>query len=716
MRVIIAEKLNQAGDYQEALGGGKRANGYYETQEAYVTWVWGHARRLKEPRDNDPPPAWTDRTAWPVIEPPVYLDSDDKKNREQIKVIEMLLKRREVTELVMATDPDREGDLIWYELHIHLAEKGLLRGKKLLRFSCGDPNIAPIREAFKRLLPLEGFMPRALSGMARSVNDMRWGTSLTVCATVDMRPAELREGVWKTGRVKAPAIYILEKREQERESFRKTTFYTLLVEVKTPIGTITLSYAPQEEHRILDKAVAVDLAARLRGLPGRLSVTAQERKVAPPKLPTKTKLLVAAAKATGMSASRIEQAAQANYEKHKVQTYLRASCPYISSADVENLAEIVAHLERYPELTDAARMVAREPVVRRGTVVNDREVAAASHTAIIPTKTPWDRPADRVALSEDEDAVYLFVAKRYLSVFMPDGIDRRTVVRMETGLQDRGRPVVLQTSGTVLVKPGWRSLWGRNVEVEDDDEGQANDAGTLPPVSDGMDATIAGAQLCTGETKIPPRYTFLGWQNAMQEVWRLVDDPAQRKRLQACKGIGTESSRKSLADELIKSGMVETAGRGNDPEVFPSPFGRLFCAGMFARYPDILSPSRTAMAEQELDQIAASRDERSARVAMDHYLEREALLLKKAVDAVRNGGPLPLPTGFQMPSTANAGGRAGPTGGAGSRNGRRPGSSTKSGGAPEKPSGSSRRQQRGSTGSPPAYGRGRTSRASRLEN
>lgn len=672
MRLIIAEKRDQAQKYAQVLGLSRQGRNSFDLVNGdVVTWVWGHAFRLAEPRDHKTPPDWQDRAAWPFIEKPRFMLSEDQKNRDQVKAIHQLVKR--ASEVVWATDPDREGDLIWYAIYQDLMAARVARNIKHLRFLGGnDLNVGPIKTAFGRLEPLDSHMSRAIAGLARAVNDLRWGTSLTVGASVDLRPSDLK-GVWKTGRVKAPALWLLEARERELEAFVERYYFEVEAEVQTDEGVLVMRFAPGEDERIHDRAVAELIVREITGRAGVLAVDQRRSERQPPKLLTKTGLLVGAGRACKLSGESVEAAGQANYQAHQVQTYLRSSCPYISSADSENVREIASHLATIPELAPAAKLVAANPVIRRGHIVSDREVQAASHTAIIPTLTP----ADRGRMSDVEWLVYLFVAKRYLAAMMPAGIDFVTSVGLTLAVGGYDRPVGLRVRGTVVVEPGWRQLLGGEPggDGSDDDE----EGGALPPVKDGAACRVLGARVLSKKTRPPPRFTKLSWQDGMQNIDRLVDDPIAKRRLQASKGLGTESSRQAMALELIATGMVELLGKGHDPQLRVTPVGRLMMSGMETRYPNVLSPLRTANAEIELQRIAAARDVSSAQRLADAWLSREVEELTAAMAALRQGGPLSLPSGVTASSV-----RAPATGsrkGSGSRRGGK-GGSTGSGRVP----------------------------------
>lgn len=639
MRLIVAEKKDQAQKYAQVLGLSRQGRNWFDLVNGdIVTWVWGHAFRLVEPRDHKSPPNWQDRAAWPFIEKPRFVLSEDQKNRDQVKAIHQLVKRAK--EVVWATDPDREGDLIWYTIYQDLVAARMARTIRHLRFLGGnDLNAGPIKAAFGRLEPLDGHMSKAMAGLARAVNDLRWGTSLTVGASVDLRPVDLK-GVWKTGRVKAPALWLLEARERELEAFVERTYFEIEAEVQTDQGVLLMRFAPDEDERIHDRATADLIVREITGRTGVLAVDQRRSERQPPKLLTKTGLLVGAGRACKLSGESVEEAGQANYQIHQVQTYLRSSCPYISSADAENVREIASHLAAIPELAPAAKLVAANPVIRRGHIVSDREVQAASHTAIIPTLTP----AERGRMSDVEWLVYLFVAKRYLAAMMPAGIDFVTSVGLTLAVGGYDRPVGLRIRGTVVVEPGWRQLLGGDGS-DDDEEG-----GALPPVKDGAAGRILGARVLSKKTRPPARFTKLSWQDGMQNIDRLVDDPIAKRRLQASKGLGTESSRQAMALELIATGMVELLGKGHDPQLRVTPVGRLMMSGMETRYPNVLSPLRTANAEIELQRIAEARDVSSAQRLADAWLSREVEELTEAMAALRRGGPLSLPAGLTAPS------------------------------------------------------------------
>ena len=205
-RCIIAEKKTQAIGYQRALGGRGGGDGYLNGSNGdRIVWCWVHLFREQEPRDKGITD-WRDDEVWPYLdERPKLVAIAEKKVAAQIRALRDAMKRSD--EIVVATDPDREGETIGWNA---LLETGGAR-KSIMRMLCGEQNEGPIKKAFEALQPGARFYARHCAGRARSIVDLNWGINSTVASTVFLRPGHLGKGVWNNGRVKGPTLWLVDR-------------------------------------------------------------------------------------------------------------------------------------------------------------------------------------------------------------------------------------------------------------------------------------------------------------------------------------------------------------------------------------------------------------------------------------------------------------------------------------------------------------------------
>lgn len=637
---ILAEKKIQAEQYAAALGGGAMRDGYIEVARsplgrAVIIWGWGHVDRLEEPRDEGEEFRDWRSKVWPHINArPRVLPSDDPKCKRQITAAKKLLPQCAM--VIGASDPDREGETIWR----HFLELTGARPRAVKRMICAESNPGPQRAAFLALKDPDQYYGRFVAGRARSVIDLWEGTNHTVACSVFLRPGDLGKGYWPMGRVKGAVLGILHRRHVEIRDFREVAYFEILAEVRVRAGTVTLRHAPSAEERLTDRAAALALAEAARGIAEPLTVEQKPVETAPPKLFSKTSFLTRAGALWGWSGDKSAEILQGLYQDKGLITYPRAELTVVASSDVEKAPRVMEQLRGLGEPFRSAidRLDGRLTV--RRSVVNDREVAEASHTAIIPT----DVPADGLHLTEDEAKAYRLIAQRYVAAFMPSAQGLRTTVSM-VPRSGPCRDRLFRAAGTVETEPGWRVLFGA-------DDGEAEEGGEtdrLTPVADGETGTVSAARLEDKRTRPPVPYTETSILEAMLEVHRLVppDKEHLREILKSSKGVGTPATRETVIKELIASQLVERGrarGKGTPP-IDLSGQGIMLVEALLPIVPELVQPETTALLEMDLDRIERARDSRGADRLAEQVLEDARERILRQFEAIRANGRPPEPSG-----------------------------------------------------------------------
>lgn len=612
MKLYLCEKPSQAGDIATVLGGRQRREGYYDTADGRVTWCFGHLLEQAAPEDYNP--EWK---SWNLdllpIRPPTWRVQGRKEAGAQLKVIQQLLKG--TSELVIATDADREGEMIAREVLEHFGFRGPIQR---LWLSALDPE--SVKRALSKLKPGRETEPLYRAALARSRADWLVGLNLTRAATVVLGNGS---GVLSVGRVQTPTLALVVRRDEAIENFKPRDYYELVADVAAGEHRLTLRHAPPEDDRLYDRAAAEALAQRAQGARGPLKVISERKHQAPPKLFSLLTLQAVANKKWGWSADKTLDVAQALYETHKATTYPRSDCPHLPNEQEADVPVILAHLAGVPELAPLATVAT--PVIRKS-VFDSKKITA--HHAIVPTTAPapWDK------MGEDERVLYLLIARHYLAALYPDHEYQETRVALDANA------VPFKATGRVPLVAGWKTVFGADVDDADDDKEKETPA-TLPPVRDGDAAHATHVVVDAKRTTPPARYTEGTLLKDMAAIAKYVDDPALKARLKESSGIGTEATRASILEILKKRGFLVPKGK----TILSSETGR----ALIHRLPAALAdPGETALWEDRLEAIVAGQESvEGFLTGIDAKVAAQLVELKNA-----GSSPLAAPATHACPS------------------------------------------------------------------
>ena len=154
------------------------------------------------------------------------------------------------------------------------------------------------------------------------------------------------------------------------------------------------------------------------------------------------------------------------------------------------------------------------------------------HHAIIPTRS--EHALDK--MSDDERRVYDLVAKRFLAIFHPDAVFERT--RVETTVDEH----IFRTSGRLLIQPGWRGVYGEEIQSRNGAEDDTGGEQMLPELRDGESVTTLSVEALRKETQPPRRYTEASLLGAMEAAGKEITDDEMREAMKES-GIGTPATR-----------------------------------------------------------------------------------------------------------------------------------------------------------------------------
>ncbi len=229
MKLYLCEKPSQAGDIAAVLGGKQRRDGYFDTTDGCVTWCFGHLLEQAAPEDYHP--AWK---SWHLdslpIRPEVWKVKARPDTGAQLKVIKQLLKA--TMALVIATDADREGELIAREVIDFFRFRGPIQR---LWLSALDPE--SVKRALRKLKPGHETEPLYRAALARSRADWLVGLNLTRAASVALGNGA---GVLSVGRVQTPTLALVVRRDELIEHFTPHDYYELAADIAAGAHRLTL--------------------------------------------------------------------------------------------------------------------------------------------------------------------------------------------------------------------------------------------------------------------------------------------------------------------------------------------------------------------------------------------------------------------------------------------------------------------------------------------
>ncbi|WP_192073419.1 DNA topoisomerase III (plasmid) [Pantoea agglomerans] len=586
MQLYLCEKPSQAKDIARVLGVSQRGQGYISGENVTVTWAVGHLLETATPE------AYGEQFGrpWranvlPVI-PETWQMVVKKETADQFAVIKKLLKK--AREVVIATDADREGEVIARELMTYCGYRGAIRRLWLSALDEGS-----IRQALQNMLPGEKTEKLYQAGVGRSQADWLIGMNLTRLYTLKAGEAGHAE-MFSVGRVQTPTLAIVVNRDNEIANFTPKPWWQVRAQLEKDGVTFHAEWVGaeqycDEEKRCINQPIA-NAVLQLCQKTGSATVLTAEKKrektPAPLCFDLGTLQQVCSRK-WGMGASQVLTIAQALYETHKATTYPRTDCGYLPLSMRDEVADVLrAVLASDPSVGPALSGLDKSFMSR---VWNDKKITA--HHAIIPTRQAFDL----ARLSSDELKVYQLIRQHYLAQFMPLQESDVTGATFNLGNQ------LFRTRGRVTVVPGWKALFS-GLQDDDEAEGEEDAPASLPPLDKGDVCRVKGGTVKDNVTKAPAPMTEGTLIAAMKNAASLVSDPQLKKVLRENAGLGTEATRSGVLETLFKRRYLEKKGK----HIHSTQMARELIAAL----PETLtSPGMTALWEQALDDIAQGKSD-----------------------------------------------------------------------------------------------------------
>ncbi|MDZ5605990.1 DNA topoisomerase III [Bacillus pseudomycoides] len=569
--VVIAEKPSVARDIARVLQCDKKGNGYLEGNKYIVTWALGHLVTLADPESYD-----VKYKKWNLEDLPMLPDrlklTVIKQTGKQFNAVKSQLIRKDVNEIIVATDAGREGELVarWIIDKVRI-------NKPIKRLWISSVTDKAIKDGFANLKPGKAYDNLYASAVARSEADWYIGLNATRALTTRFN-AQLN-----CGRVQTPTVAIIAGREDEIKNFKAQTYYG--IEAQTT-DKLKLTWQDAKGNgRSFDKEKTDAIVKKLDKQNATVvEIEKKQKKSFSPGLYDLTELQRDANKIFGYSAKETLNIMQKLYEQHKVLTYPRTDSRYISSDIVGTLPERLKACG-VGEYRPLAHKILNKPIKSAKSFVDDSKVS--DHHAIIPTESY----VNFSAFTDKERKIYDLVIKRFLAVLFPAFEYEQLTLRTKIGDE------TFVARGKTILNSGWKEVYENR--FEDDDAAEDLKEQILPRIEKGDTLNVKLIAQTSGQTKPPARFNEATLLSAMENPTKYMG--TQNKKLadtlKSTGGLGTVATRADIIDKLFNSFLIEKRGK----DIHITSKGRQ----LLDLVPEELkSPILTAEWEQKLEAIA----------------------------------------------------------------------------------------------------------------
>lgn len=594
---VIAEKPSVGRDIARVLHCQKKINGGLEGAQYIVTWAMGHLVELKDPEDYD-----KKYKEWNMKDLPILPEKMETrvipKTGGQFKAVRQILYRKDVDQIVIATDAGREGELVarWIlkQANVH---------KPCKRLWISSVTDKAIRDGFSHLKDEKEYRNLYAAASARAEADWLVGINATRALTCKYN-AQL-----SCGRVQTPTLAMIAAREEEIRKFKPENYYGLSVQA----GDIHFAWKDRKSGstRTFQKERIDNICRNLDGKELRITeINTKVRKTFAPLLYDLTELQRDANERFGFSAKETLNIMQRLYENHKVLTYPRTDSRYLTKDIVGTIPERLEACAVGPYRKLAVPLL-KKTFSGKQHFVNDSKVS--DHHAIIPT----EQYVDLTHMTNEERKIYDLVVRRFLAVLYPAAEYEETSMTAEVSGE------LFAARGTRFLASGWRAVYDDPAADEEEEELKSQN---LPKVSKGDVFKIQNIKVTEGKTKPPARFTEATLLSAMENPVRYMEnrDKEMIKTIGETGGLGTVATRADIIEKLFHSFLIEKKGK----EIYTTGKAKQ----LLELVPeDLKKPELTAQWEIRLQKIADGKQK------ADKYLSEIRSYTKELIDEIRSG-------------------------------------------------------------------------------
>ena len=571
MRLIISEKEIAAKRIAKILSGkGVREEKVYGIPVHFIKYagkdcavmgLQGHILKVDFPDEY---------ANWFKIDPVDLIDAKIEKEPIHKKIIQALKKIADSTdEVIIATDYDREGELIGYDAWQVIDEKNKLASVKRARFSAITS--IDIKHAFSNLGKID--LNLAFAGRARQDIDLVWGAVLT--RFISLASFQVKDKFLSVGRVQSPTLTLIVDRELEIQAFVPEPYWVVKVKLQTGKGEIF--EAVHKKKRFPKKDEARKVYAKIGDSGTVLDVTEKIRKIEPP-IPLNTTGLIVAANSIGLSAARTISIAENLYINGYISYPRTDNTVYPNTIDLQHIAKTLGNVYG---LTPASM-----DVLKQEKIISTRgKKHTTDHPPIYPTSS-----AEKSSLSGDEWKLYELVCRRFLCNLLPAADARSITSNIDTGGE------IFVASGSNIIKQGWTAHYPyyRHEDI------------FIPELKSGEKVQVKDSELSESQTKPPARYTQGRLVEKMEEL-----------------GLGTKATRHTIIQNLNSRGYIS----GNP--LVPSEKAIAVVKVLKKHAERISTPDMTSELELDMDGIVRGDETKEEVVEKSKNMLKEVMVKLK---------------------------------------------------------------------------------------
>lgn len=564
--LVIAEKPSVGRDIARVLKCTKNMNGTLEGDRYIVTWGLGHLVTLADPEMYD-----EKYKEWKMEHLPMLPQKFElvviKQTGKQYQVVKSQLHRSDVSDIIIATDAGREGELVarW------ILEKANNK-KPVKRLWISSVTDKAIREGFSHLKDGKEYENLYQAAVARAESDWIVGMNATRALTCKYNAS------LSCGRVQTPTLAMIAKREEDIRKFIPVPYYGLIGKV----NGMTLTWKDQKSQgsTTFDKTKAEELLKALKGKRGLVSdINSVMKKSYSPGLYDLTELQRDANVRYDFSAKETLNIMQRLYENHKVLTYPRTDSRYLTTDIVGTLKERLEAISTGP-YKKLAGMLIRKPIVTNSSFVDNQKVS--DHHAIIPT----EQYVCLENMSTDEKKIYDLVVRRFLAVLYPPYEYEEATIKVQVEKEE------FIVKGKITKALGYKEVYENSGDEEKENE-------RLPKLNKNEILNDIEFIITEGKTKPPASFNEATLLSAMENPvnFLVLKDKDLVKTLGETGGLGTVATRADIIEKLFNSFLMEKRGK----DIFITSKGKQ----LLELVPeDLKKPELTASLEMKLAKIA----------------------------------------------------------------------------------------------------------------
>ncbi|EOU2013887.1 type IA DNA topoisomerase [Clostridium perfringens] len=544
-KIIIAEKPSVARNIADAFKVKNRKDGYFEGKGYIITWAFGHLLQLYDAKDYDENMKGWRMEKFPFIpEKFRYKIKCDNINRniidkgaeKQLNIIKNLIEREDVNSIILATDYDREGQVIGDEILLYLN-----KNKPVYRILLNEWTAEEIEKGMKNLKKNEEMKPLQDAGIGRQWADWIIGINLTSVATLRYNPN--KKNILNVGRVLLPTLKIIYDRDKEIENFKSSKYYKLVSKFKTKNNFEFESiYYENDSEKFEDKEKLKEYLSILNKSNAEVIEKQVElKKDYPPLLFNLSNLQgYITSKYKGWTSDKVLKTAQSLYEKKYI-TYPRTGSVALEESLVDRTEKVLNTLKVGLPYEEQIKFNKSKRVFNNSKV--------ESHSAIVPT---YMKPNN---LNQDEMIVYKAVKNRFLMQFMPIAeFEETKIVSKACNEKIKG---IFISKGKVQIIEGWRVV--ENIESKDN---------ILPMVNKKEIVDIVELNINTVVKKPPKLHTEKTLLRVMETCGKSYKDEENEDNddemmasILSGFSIGTPATRAETIKKLKDVGYIKTKGK-----------------------------------------------------------------------------------------------------------------------------------------------------------